>query len=91
MAFVIEAADPDAVIWRLRVERAGDAVLFYGEEVASHLPGRESLAILKSEGNPAELAEEFMAELTSQLAIRMHEHARMNLEADLSRWIAEQF
>lgn len=87
--FECKALDPDAVIWLLRVAPTGSISLQYDESIVAQMSAPDSLAILKSEGTPTEIAEDIVTTLTSKLAVRIHEHARMSLESDLSRWIAE--
>ncbi|HEX6831889.1 MAG TPA: hypothetical protein VF132_00030 [Rudaea sp.] len=88
MAFECEALDPDAVIWKLHMTYAGGAVLRYDDCIVAQMPILEGMRILQSENTPAEMAEEIVARMTSDLAVQIHERARMALESDLSRWIA---
>lgn len=89
--FECKALDPDAVIWQLRVAPTGSISLQYDDLVVSQMSALDSLALLKSEGTPAQVAEDIVTTLTARLAVAMHEHARMSLESDFSRWIAENF
>jgi hypothetical protein len=89
--FAAQASDPDAVIWHLRLDQAGRATLLYNDDEVAALSPAQAAAFLRAPDNPTERAEDLMAALTSNLAVVMHDHARISLESDLSRWIAQRY
>jgi hypothetical protein len=89
--FECKTLDPDAVIWQLQVAPTGSISLRYDDSIVARMSASDSITLLKSDATPSDIAEEIVTTLTSRLAIRIHAHALMSLESDLSRWIVEHF
>jgi hypothetical protein len=89
--FAAQASDPDAIIWYLRIDQDGRVTLLYNEDEVAALTPAQSAAFMQAPDNPAERAEDLIAAITGDLAVVMHEHARISLESDLSRWIAQRY
>lgn len=87
--FVADAADKDATVWMLWVEKCGRSMLQYEGDIVAMLDCHQGAEILHLDECPFERAEDLLTRITQDLAIQMDVNARMSLETELARWVAQ--
>ncbi|MGA9335867.1 MAG: hypothetical protein WBV39_16420 [Rudaea sp.] len=89
--FIADAIASDSAVWTLLVARDGRIELTCNHTVVAELTAHAGAEVLRMDEVPFERAEDVMICITSELPIPMDEIVRSSLEADLARWLAQNF